>query len=206
MYRPAASAQPTELAYSTRGNYTQALVKHRAEWTVRDGSGKRLEVVWGRLETPLRQPTPFHLHWYQPAQPARCRAAVQYQAAYLWDLHLDASRLTAWLRYHVPEGAVKTLQVDLPADLDVRSADIQRTPLPSALAPAWLAGIRLSDWHVVAASRKAPPSVSNRWALFLVIILDILATSAKGWCSPISARASRPSTTRAVFSARKAAR
>jgi len=132
--------------------YTQALVKHGAEWIARDAASERLEVDLGRLETPLRQPTPLHLHWYQPAQPARS-AHIQYQAAYLWDLYPDASRLTAWLRYRVPEGAVKTLEVDLPADLEVRSADIQRTPT-SAPAPPWLTGIRLQDWHVVAAGGK----------------------------------------------------
>ncbi len=55
--------------------YTQALVKHGAERTVHDAAGERLEVDLGRLETPARLPTPLHLHWYQPAQPARPRAS-----------------------------------------------------------------------------------------------------------------------------------
>jgi hypothetical protein len=133
--------------------HTQALVKYGAEWTVRDGAGERLEVDLGRLETPAHLPTPVHLHWYQPAQPAR-PVRVQFQAAYLWDLHLDASRLTAWLRYRLPEGAARTLEMDLPGELEVRSADIQRTSPASAPAPTWLTGVRLRDWQVVTAGGK----------------------------------------------------
>ncbi len=72
----------------------------------------------------------------------------------MWDLHLDASRLTAWLRYRVVQGAVKTLEVDLPADLVVRSADIQRTPSRGVPAPAWMGGVRLRAWHVATAGGK----------------------------------------------------
>ncbi|HWG46367.1 MAG TPA: hypothetical protein VN688_26630, partial [Gemmataceae bacterium] len=95
---------------------TQALVKQGAQRRIDNGAQKRLEVDLGSL------PKPVHLNWYQAAQPIQ-PARVQYQAAYLWDLHLEASQLTAWLRYRVLQGAVKTLDVDLPADLEVRSAD-----------------------------------------------------------------------------------
>jgi hypothetical protein len=119
---------------------TQALVKYGGQWTVRDGDGQRLEVDLGRL------PAPLHLHWYQAALPAR-PARVEYQAAYLWDLYLEASRLTAWLRYRIREGTVRSLEVDLPGDLEVLSAEAQRTR--PASAPAWLTRFRLRDWHVL---------------------------------------------------------
>ncbi|MHB8736809.1 MAG: hypothetical protein ACYC6M_16015, partial [Terriglobales bacterium] len=124
---------------------TQSLVKQGAQWMVRQGAEERLEVDLGSL------PKPVHLHWHQVAQPAR-PAHIQYQAAYLWDLHVEASLLTAWLRYHVVQGAVKTLAVDLPADLEVRSADARRTA--PASAPAWMTRFHLRDWHVASADGK----------------------------------------------------
>ncbi len=139
-------------------SYTQALVKRGAEWTVREGAGERLEVDLGLLETPVQLPTPLHLHWHQAAQPDR-PARVQYRAAYLWDLNPGdlsgkASVLTAWLRYRVLRGAVRTLEVDLPADLDARSADVQRIAPASSSVPAWLARLHLRDWHVRTAGDK----------------------------------------------------
>jgi hypothetical protein len=124
---------------------THALVKYGGQWTVRDGGDERLEVDLGRL------PTPLHLHWHQAPRAAR-PARIEYQAAYLWDLHLEASRLNAWLRYRISEGSVRTLEVDLPGDLEVLSADAQRTRPVSA--PAWLTRFRLRDWQVRAANGK----------------------------------------------------
>jgi hypothetical protein len=134
---------------------TQVLVKQGAQRIVHDGGGERLEADLGRLPKTDQGdlPRPVHLHWYQPAQAGR-PPRVQYQAAYLWDLNLEASSLTAWLRYRVLQGAVKTLEVDLPAELVVRSASAQRTRSPSKPPPPWLTHFRLRDWHVVAADGK----------------------------------------------------
>jgi hypothetical protein len=165
------------------GSDTQVLVKQGAQWVVRDGGGERLEADLGRLP-PAEQgalPRPVHLHWYQPAQPGR-PPRVRYQAAYLWDLcaeaqsNLEASYLTAWLRYQVIEGAVKTLQVDLPADLEVRSAAVRRTGTPSKPSPAWLTYFRLRDWYVTAAGNKRtlhlefPYSISGDFQLTLELV------------------------------------
>ena len=120
----------------------QVLFKYGAQWTTRDAGGERLQADLGAL------PRPVHLHWYQPRSAAR----VTYQAAYLWDLGVKDNQLTAFLRYRVERGAVKTLEVDLPADLEVGSATAQRT-VPAA-APAWLTGFRLRDWYVTLAGGK----------------------------------------------------
>ncbi|MGH7169307.1 MAG: hypothetical protein ACRELG_03405, partial [Gemmataceae bacterium] len=118
------------------------LVKYGAQWTTRDAGGERLKADLGAL------PRPVHLHWYQPGSAAK----VTYQAAYVWDLGVEVSQLTAWLRYRVERGAVKTLEVDLPAGLAVSSATAQR--IVPAAPPDWLTRFRLRDWYVTHAGRK----------------------------------------------------
>ncbi len=126
-------------------SFTRALVRRGAEWTARDGR-ERLEVDLGRLQTSLQPAAAVHLYWHQEPQPVRT-GRIQYRAAYVWDLNLEGSRLTAWLRYRISEGAVRTLLVDLPADLEVRSADARRT-MSAEPVPAWLPLFHLRDWHV----------------------------------------------------------
>jgi hypothetical protein len=115
---------------------SQVLVKYGAQWTTRAADGEHLESDLGAL------PRPLHLHWYQPAHPP----SATYRAAYLWELGLDSNRLTASLRYRVDKGAVKTLEFDLPDDLEVVSASAQR--VASATLPSWLARFSLRDWQV----------------------------------------------------------
>jgi len=114
----------------------QVVVKNGAQWTTRDNSGLRLEADLGAM------PIPLHLHWTQPSDSTR----VSYQAAYLWHLGIEANRLTAWLRYRVEQGAIKTLAVDLPAELEVSSASAQRT-IPASQSP-WLTRFQLRDWYI----------------------------------------------------------
>jgi hypothetical protein len=121
---------------------TQVLVKNGAQWTSRNASDQRLEADLGAV------PLPVHLHWYQPRHPTR----VTFQAAYLWDLGVDSSHLTTWLRYRVEQGAIKTLEMDLPAELEISSANAQRT-IP-ATRPSWLARFHLRDWYVTRAGNK----------------------------------------------------
>jgi hypothetical protein len=118
------------------------LVKNGAEWSIADGDGQRLEADLGAL------PLPVHLHWYQPNGSTR----VSYQAAYVWTLGMESSHLAAWLRYRVEQGAVKTLLVDLPSDLEVASAIAQRTPTVSR--PSWSTRFQLYDWHVTRSGRR----------------------------------------------------
>lgn len=115
---------------------SQVLVKYGAQWTTRDGGGERLEADLGAL------PRPVHLHWSQPS----AAPIVAYQAAYLWQLGVEGNHLTATLRYQVRQGAVKTLQLDLPDDLEVGSASAQRTP--SAAPLSWQMRFSLRDWQV----------------------------------------------------------
>jgi hypothetical protein len=112
------------------------LVKNGAQWLTHASDGQHLEADLGS------PPLPVHLHWYQPGRPMR----VSYQAAYVWDLGHEVNHLTAWLRYRVEQGAIKTLEVDLPAGLEVSSANAQRTV--SLTRPSWRARFQLRDWHV----------------------------------------------------------
>jgi hypothetical protein len=119
----------------------QVLVKNGAQRMTHD-NGHHLQADLGAL------PLPVHLHWYQPSRPTR----VSYQAAYLWDLGLEVSQLTAYLRYRVEQGAIKTLQVDLPSELEVSAANAQRTL--SLSRPSWRSRFQLRDWHVSHSGNK----------------------------------------------------
>jgi hypothetical protein len=112
--------------------YVQALVKHGAQRVTADANGVRLEAELGAVRDPL------HLHWNQPASPPK-PARVRFQEAYLWDLGADACTLTALLRYSVTQGAVPSLAIDLPPELEVRAAEAR--PLPA---------VRLRDLRVSA--------------------------------------------------------
>jgi hypothetical protein len=120
----------------------QVLVKNGAQWITRENGGERLEADLGAV------PLPVHLHWYQPSRPTR----VSYQAAYLWELGLERNRLITWLHFRVEQGAIKTLELDVPAELEVLSANAQRTV--SVSRPAWRPRLQLHDWHVRRAGGK----------------------------------------------------
>jgi hypothetical protein len=129
--------------------HLQALVKHGAQRVVPDAGGQRLEVELGAVSAPV------HLRWYQEAKPPRS-PRVEFQEAYLWDLRPDASSLTALVRYHISGGAVTRLHLDLPASLELRSAQARRPAQsgssrarPEDAAPD--SGVRLSDWTVLGA-------------------------------------------------------
>lgn len=149
----------------------QVLVKNGAQWTKRDSGGQFLEADLGAL------PLPVHLHWYQPTRPTR----VRYQAAYLWDLGLERSYLTAYLRYRVEQGAIKTLELDLPAELEVSSANAQRTA--SVSRPSWRSRFQLRDWYVTRSHDKRvlhlelPYPISGDFQVTLVLLPHAPLTS-----------------------------
>jgi hypothetical protein len=138
--------------------YPQALGAHGAQAEVSDPmtpSGKRLEADLGRLAGPLVirwSPAPVANPPGSPPQApgAAQPAKVQYRVAYLWDLRLEASTLQALVRYHLPRGAVTSLAVALPPELEVHAAEAHRNPGSPGLAadPAAAALVRLKDWHV----------------------------------------------------------
>ncbi len=119
----------------------QVLVKNGAQWTSSNGE-QRLEADLGAL------PLPVHLHWYQPGRPTQ----ASYQAAYVWDLGLEVNHLTAYLRYRVGQGAIKTLQIDLPPELEVSAATAQRAV--SGSRPTWTPRFQLRDWYVTRVGEK----------------------------------------------------
>jgi hypothetical protein len=106
-----------------------AQAKHGMQGVTPGAAGVRLEAELGAVRD-------LHLSWRQEASPPR-PARVRFQEAYLWDLRPDACTLTALLRYRIEQGAVKSLAVDLPPELEVRAAE--------ARPPA-----RLRDWRVSA--------------------------------------------------------
>jgi hypothetical protein len=153
----------------------QVLVKNGAQWTTNNGE-QRLEADLGAL------PLPLHLHWYQPGRLTQASC----QAAYVWDLGLEVNHLTAHLRYRVEQGAIKTLQVELPSELEVSSATAQRTV--SSSRPTWRSRFQLRDWYVTRAGNKRvlhlelPYPVSGDFQ----VILDLLPRA------PLTSRAALP--------------
>jgi hypothetical protein len=131
--------------------HLQALVKHGSQRVVPEAGGQRLEVDLGAVLAPV------HLRWYNEGKPPRM-PRVEHQEAYLWDLRPDASTLTAFIRYQISGGAVTRLHLDLPANLELRSAQARR-PAPSGTSPRRIedspgatdTGVRLSDWMVLGA-------------------------------------------------------
>jgi hypothetical protein len=121
-------------------------VKHGG---VRVTAGKGMEKIEAELGAIV---SPLLLRWNQESRPART-PHIEFREAYLWDLRAEASQLTALIRYDIRAAAVTSLLVDLPADLEVRSATARR---PAILAGKGLTGevksvsdvVRLKDWTV----------------------------------------------------------
>ena len=91
----------------------------------------------GRIAAPL------HLRWVPEAPDAgKPRPPeVRLKEAYLWDLRLDSSSLTAFLSYTLSPGGTTSLAVKAPPELDVLSVAARRPHDPTPL--------RLRDWKVV---------------------------------------------------------
>ncbi len=97
------------------------------------GDSSTLDVDIGALSVPLR------VRWVPERGPA-ARPEVQVKEAYLWDLGVDASGLTAMLSYTVSPAGTDALAVRLPPGLEPLSVEARRrdgTP------------VRLRDWKVV---------------------------------------------------------
>ncbi len=119
--------------------YIQALVKYGFQKPAADGDPNSLDVELGRVAAPL------HLRWVpENSDPGKPRLPeVKLKEAYLWDLRLDASSLTALLSYTIsPEGTV-LLGVKIPTELEVLTVAARR---PHDATP-----LRLRNWKIVGA-------------------------------------------------------
>jgi hypothetical protein len=94
--------------------------------------GQRLEVDLGPVAAPVT------LRWFQQAGPAKANK-IEFREAHYWDLRVDASTLTTQVNYQLT-GAAPSLEIDLPPQLEVRSATASRV----GGGPA----VRLRDWSV----------------------------------------------------------
>lgn len=112
----------------------RAVGRQGAAATSTGEDGVSLETDLGRMAGPLE------LRWQQPDRPP-AQPVVTFRDAYLWDLQPDGSRLTGLIRYAIPKGAVTTLAVDLPPELEVYEARVIH-------AAADGGGPRLRGWRV----------------------------------------------------------
>lgn len=139
---PALAQNRLSFAGPAEAEALHAAVKHGGQRLLTEGGSRRLEADLGPVTTPLL------IRWHQPGRPSR-PPRVTFREAYLWELRLDASLLTGLLRYQVGDGAVSSLLLDLPTELEVRAATARR-PAPAgppgrgSEAPA----VRLSNWTV----------------------------------------------------------
>ncbi|MFO0926405.1 MAG: hypothetical protein U0736_05115 [Gemmataceae bacterium] len=122
--------------------------------------GRRVTAANGvqRLEVDLGAvPGPVLIRWLEEARPPR----VAYREAYLWDLRPDASLLTALVRYDIDPGAVSTLLLDLPPELEVRAAQARRPAVdgdgprrPASGDRGGTLPVRLSNWTTTGANPR----------------------------------------------------
>ena len=113
--------------------FVQGVSRFGSETLRSTDTGKKLDVDFGRLTGPV------HLHWFQEALPAQ-EAKVHYTEAYYWDLRADSPGLTGLIRFDVIQGNTVSLELQLPADLEVRAVEARREGLGGA--------IRLLTWRV----------------------------------------------------------
>jgi hypothetical protein len=124
----------------------QALVKHGGQNIIEEpGGGQRLEADLGAVASGVL------LRWYHEGK--RTPPRVEFEEAYLWDLRPDTLTLTALVKYTISNGAVRSLYLDLPPSLEVRSAQARRPfvrasgrpgrPEDSQTTPDT---VRLSNW------------------------------------------------------------
>lgn len=116
-------------------SFLQALFRQGRQTLTANPAGPSLDVSLGRIATPIT------LRWHQQG-PAAAPARVQVREAYLWDLGVGASSLTGVIAYAIGPGAVTSLLVDLPPELEVRSVEVRRVGIGPVM--------RLRDWRIAA--------------------------------------------------------
>ena len=115
--------------------YIQALVKYGVQKSAADGDPFSLDVELGRVAAPL------HFRWVAEKQGEAARPPeLKLKEAYLWDLRLDSSSLTAFLAYTISPEGTASLGVRVPPELEVLAVAARR---PRDSTP-----LRLRDWRV----------------------------------------------------------
>jgi hypothetical protein len=128
------------LALPADAAHPHVVALHGSQRWTRDASGTRLELELGGLAGPVQ------VLWYQETRPPR-EPRVEYRDAWLWDLRVDASQLTGLVVWNVSGAPVTSLELNLPANLEVRSVEAQRAP-GSGRDPVAEIPVRLRDWRV----------------------------------------------------------
>jgi hypothetical protein len=114
--------------------YPAVMTKHGGQRLSRD---RRLEVELGAVTGPVG------LRWFQGTNPPRT-PRIEFREAYVWELRVDGSSLTAFIPYTISNGMISSLLVDLPPELEVRSAEVRRPLAVRATAET----VRLRGWNV----------------------------------------------------------
>jgi hypothetical protein len=123
-----------------------------------------LEAELGRVLAPL------HVRWMQEVRPAN----MEVREAYLWDLNAEGDTLTGWLHYHVVDGSVSAVVIDLPAGLEAQAVEARR------VGPG--EPVRLRDWRVSgsAPTRTLEADLSSSTAGAFLIGLTLVPTAPPG--------------------------
>jgi hypothetical protein len=130
-------------------SWSQVPVKYGAQWETGAGADRVLHADLGPVTFPVR------LSWLQEGQPRGVR--MQARSAHLWDLRVDGCTLWSVLHYRVSEGAVTSLTVGLPGELEVRAGEAHRVNSEGAVAAApapEAAEVRLRDWNVTGDTQR----------------------------------------------------
>jgi hypothetical protein len=107
-----------------------------------DPTGWRLEVDLGRTNT-------VHARWREETGPVSAPMFGIHEA-YLWSIRPDTATLSAVIQYTVHKGAVTTLDLDLPDELEMRSIGAGRLP-GEAIEEA---APRLLHWDITKGERQ----------------------------------------------------
>ncbi|MFO0879014.1 MAG: hypothetical protein U0840_16850 [Gemmataceae bacterium] len=136
-----AQAQVTFVA-GEGARYLRVPVKFGSQRVSADGAGQKVEAELGAITTPLQ------IRWEQePRVPKPAR--IEFREAYLWDFRVDASLLTALVRYNIRDGGTTALVLDVPPELEVRAVEARRPSdddPPIGETRPQPDPVRLSDW------------------------------------------------------------